>query len=55
MGLPPVEIVPGAPADLLAVRAGSVREALATCTADRVVLREGRVVSHPPAQEGSVV
>jgi cytosine deaminase len=54
MGLPAVEIVPGAPADLLAVRAGSVREALATCTPDRVVLREGRVV-HPPAQEGSVV
>ena len=55
MGLSPVEIVPGAPADLLAVRAGSVREALATCTPDRVVLREGRVVSHPPAQEGIVV
>jgi cytosine deaminase len=45
MGLPPVEIVPGAPADLLAVRAGSVREALATCNSDRLVVRGGRVVA----------
>jgi cytosine deaminase len=45
MGLPPVEIVPGAPADLLAVRAGSVREALATCTPDRIVVRDGRRVT----------
>ncbi|MFC7758635.1 hypothetical protein ACFQY4_12070 [Catellatospora bangladeshensis] len=45
MGLPAVAVAPGAPAELLAIRAGSVREALATATADRVVVHAGRVVA----------
>jgi cytosine/creatinine deaminase len=45
LGLPPVCVEPGAPAELLAVRATSVREAIATAPADRVVIHRGRVVS----------
>ncbi|MGF1662765.1 MAG: amidohydrolase family protein [Kineosporiaceae bacterium] len=45
MGLAPVAVAAGCPADLLAVRAGSVAEALATLTPDRVVVRRGRVVA----------
>ncbi|MBS1888670.1 MAG: amidohydrolase family protein [Actinobacteria bacterium] len=45
MGLEPVRIEAGAPAELLAIRAGSVREALATATEDRVVVHRGRVVA----------
>lgn len=45
MGLPPVAVAPGAPAELLAIRAGSVREALATATAERLVVHAGRVVA----------
>jgi cytosine deaminase len=45
MGLPPVAVAAGCPADLLAVRAGSLAEALATLTPDRVVVRAGRVVA----------
>lgn len=45
MGLDPIEIAPGHRADLLAVRAGSLREAIASAPADRVVLKAGRVVS----------
>lgn len=45
MGLPPVAVVPGAPAELLAVRAATVREALATTTAERLVVHAGRVIA----------
>jgi cytosine deaminase len=45
MGLEPVEIAAGSPAELVAVRAGSVREAIATAPADRVVIHRGRVVT----------
>ncbi len=45
LGLPPVAIEPGAPAELLAIRAESVREAIATAPLDRVVIHRGRVVS----------
>jgi cytosine/creatinine deaminase len=45
LGLPPVVIEPGAPAELFAVRATSVREAIAAAPADRVVIHRGRVVS----------
>ncbi|MGF1647786.1 MAG: amidohydrolase family protein [Kineosporiaceae bacterium] len=45
MGLPPVAVSPGSPADLLAVRAGSIAEALATLSPDRVAVRAGRVVA----------
>ena len=45
MGLPAVAIAPGAPAELLAVRASTVREAVAFVLADRVVFHHGAVVS----------
>ncbi|MGW0661878.1 amidohydrolase family protein [Streptodolium elevatio] len=45
MGLPVAGTEPGAVADLLAVRASSLAEAVLTTPADRVVLRRGRVVS----------
>jgi cytosine deaminase len=45
LGLPAVCIVPGAPAELLAIRGESLREAIAAAPADRVVVHQGRVVS----------
>ncbi len=45
MGLPRVEIRPGDPADLVAIRASSERDAIATATADRIVFRAGRLVA----------
>jgi cytosine deaminase len=45
LGLPPVRIEPGCPAELLAVKASGVREAVALAPADRVVIHRGRVVS----------
>ena len=44
MGLPPIEVAPGFPADLVAVAAGSPREAVATATQDRLVFRRGELV-----------
>jgi len=45
LGLPCVQIEPGAPADLVAIAGSSLCEAMATATEDRVVIRRGRVVS----------
>lgn len=45
IGLPDVELRPGQPADLLAIRAANVREAIAAASPDRVVLRGGRIVA----------
>lgn len=45
LGLPADGVKVGAPAELLAIRAGSVREAVAAATADRVVVHRGRVVA----------
>ncbi|TDC67285.1 amidohydrolase family protein [Streptomyces hainanensis] len=45
LGLPPAGPFEGAVADLLAVRAGSLSEALGAACPDRVVFRAGRVVS----------
>jgi cytosine deaminase len=45
MGLEPVEIAPGAPAELMAVRAGSLREAIATAPAGRIVIHRGHLVA----------
>ena len=45
MGLPGAGVAPGAPADLVAVAAGSLQEALSTTTEDRIVFRAGGVVS----------
>lgn len=44
MGLPPIEVAPGFPADLVAVAAGSVREAVAAAPPARLVFRRGRLV-----------
>jgi len=45
MGLPPVCIQPGAPAELLVIRADSLREAIAGAPHDRIVIHRGRIVS----------
>lgn len=45
LGLPAVTIAPGSPADLLAVRAVSLADAVAGASEDRIVLRRGRVLS----------
>jgi cytosine deaminase len=44
MGLPVAGIARGAPAELMAVAGGSLQEALATATEDRLVFRSGRLV-----------
>jgi cytosine deaminase len=45
MGLEPVEVAAGSPAELVAVRAGSVREAIATAPAGRIVIHRGQLVA----------
>ncbi len=45
MGLDPIEIAPGSQADLMAVRARSLREAVASAPTDRVIIKGGRVVA----------
>jgi len=45
MGLAPVEVAPGAPAELVAVRARSLREAIATAPAGRIVIHRGHLVA----------
>jgi cytosine deaminase len=45
LGLPEVTIEPGQPAELLAIRASTLRDAIASASADRVVVHRGRVVS----------
>ncbi|QNG21554.1 amidohydrolase family protein [Rhodococcus triatomae] len=45
MGLPEAGVFPGARADLLAVRAADLEEAIADASAERYVLRAGRLVS----------
>ncbi|MFI9386575.1 amidohydrolase family protein [Kutzneria sp. NPDC052558] len=45
MGLPSVQVAPGFPAELLAIRARSVGEAVAGASADRIVFHRGRMVS----------
>ena len=45
LGLPPAGPVPGAIADLVAVRADSVSDAVARAPADRIVWRRGRIVA----------
>ncbi len=45
LGLSDVEIAPGAPAELLAIRAGSLGQAIAESGPDRVVIHDGRVVA----------
>jgi cytosine deaminase len=45
MGLEPLSIEAGSPAELFAVRAASTREAIAEQPADRIVIHRGRVVA----------
>ena len=45
MGLPAVTLTPGSPAEVLAVRGGSLVDAIARSSDDRVVVHAGRVVS----------
>ena len=45
LGLPGVTLEPGRPAELVAIRARTVREAIASASHDRVVVHHGRVVS----------
>ena len=45
MGLPPVQLAAGFPAELLAIRAASLEEAVAMAPSERVVVHQGRVVS----------
>jgi cytosine deaminase len=47
LGLRPVAIAPGHPAELLAVRAATVREAIAYAPPERMVIHRGRVVARP--------
>jgi cytosine deaminase len=54
MGLEPVGLEAGAPAELLAVRASSVREAIATVTEARIVIHAGRVVARTTVQRDAV-
>ena len=49
LGMPEVSIQVGQPADLLAVRAGSTRQAIAEAPADRIVLKGGQVVARTSA------
>ena len=44
MGLEAIAVEPGAPADLVAVRAGSLGEAVAGATPERLVFRRGELV-----------
>jgi len=46
LGLPPVDLVPGSPADLVALPAADALDALAAAGAARTVWRSGRVVAH---------
>ena len=55
MRLPEVAIAPGFPADLVAVRAVSLRDAIASRAPDRIVLRGGRVVARARAGSGSAL
>jgi cytosine deaminase len=45
MGLAPIEVAAGSPAELVAIRATTVREAIAAAPAERIVIHRGRVVA----------
>jgi cytosine deaminase len=55
MGLEPVRLEHGAPAELLAVRASSLREAVATTTEARVVMHAGRVVARTVVEQHTLI
>ncbi|HEX4831427.1 MAG TPA: amidohydrolase family protein [Trebonia sp.] len=45
LGLPPVQVGPGCPADLVAIRAADAHEAVGAASPDRVAWRSGQVVA----------
>jgi cytosine deaminase len=45
LGRPDVSVAPGAPADLVAIDASSVRDAVASAAGSRTVVRAGRVIA----------
>jgi cytosine deaminase len=51
MGLPAIDFQVGSPADLFAVRARSLREALASASVDRLVFRRGNLVARTEVTE----
>lgn len=53
MGLAPVSLAPGSPADLVAVPGAGLREAIAEADARRVVIRRGVVVPQAPPPVGA--
>src|SRR6266699_2335148 len=53
MGLPEVRVEAGFPAELLAIRAASVQEAVATASPKRVVVHQGRVVARSSSDAAS--
>jgi cytosine deaminase len=55
MGLEPVRLQPAAPAELLAVRASSLREAIATITEARLVIHAGRVVARTVVEQHTLI
>jgi cytosine/creatinine deaminase len=55
MGLEPVLFEQGAPAELLAVRASSLREAVATTTEARLVIHAGRVVARTVVEQHTLI
>ncbi|MEU1985538.1 amidohydrolase family protein [Nocardia sp. NPDC019395] len=54
MGLPAAGPVPGAYADLLAIRASGLEDAIATAPTDRFVLRRGRLVAASRSERSTV-
>jgi cytosine deaminase len=55
MGLEPVLFEQGAPAELLAVRASSLREAVATTTEARLVIHAGRLVARTIVEQHTLI
>jgi len=49
MGLPVVEVAPGSPADLLAIRGSSLRGVIAAAGPGRLVFKSGRLVARTDA------
>ncbi|MDR1800164.1 MAG: amidohydrolase family protein, partial [Bifidobacteriaceae bacterium] len=45
LGLPPVRLAPGGPADLLVAKAATVQELIAFAPPDRLVFKAGRLVA----------
>jgi cytosine/creatinine deaminase len=46
MGMPEIHIAPGFPAEILAIRARCLRQAIAERGAQRIVVHRGQIVSH---------